>query len=222
MGGRGASSHGGRGGGIGGGIGAGGGSGNGGKFYDKTSEFKGMALHDFENAIRSKNVEYIGVYDGNGNLIVAGTSNRKGSVAMPDLPAGTDRSTLTVTHNHPSGDGRGIGGTFSPADIGMLAQGGYSQIRAVANGRSEHTYMMTRTSQANPNKLLNNISSAKTTMQNMGSSKAQEVKNRLANAGKSMSQTQYNAVYLGAMKNYWKGVAQSSGYEYVTLKKAPW
>ncbi len=223
MGGRGASS-GAKGGktGIGGGIGA---PGKGGKplpFIDLTANYSGMGLHDFENSIRSEKYEHIGVFDSSGKLIVAGTSRNTGSVAPPVLPAGLDTSTLTVTHNHPSGGDRGIGGTFSPADVSMLARKGYGQIRAVGNGKSEHTYIMRKTANANSAGLLSAANSAKPTMKAIGNRTLKAVQTKLSGSGKSLTPAQSSAIFLGAMKNYWKGVASNNGYEYITLKKAPW
>lgn len=37
-------------------------------FYDKTEKFANMSMHEFENAIRDKSVEYVGLFDANGNL----------------------------------------------------------------------------------------------------------------------------------------------------------
>lgn len=58
------------------------------RFYDKTDKYKGMTMHEFENAIRDKKTEFIGIYDKNGKLIVAGTSGNKGSVAVPSNAPG--------------------------------------------------------------------------------------------------------------------------------------
>lgn len=32
------------------------------KFIDKTNKYKGMSIHEFENAIREKPVEYVGLF----------------------------------------------------------------------------------------------------------------------------------------------------------------
>lgn len=205
-----------------GGIGAAGAGGKQATFVDKTGEFAGMSLHDFENAIRSKSNEYIGVFDKGGNLVIAGTSGNSGSVAMPNIPTGYNNSDLTITHNHPSGGNRGIGGTFSPADISQLAQGGYYQIRAVTSGKGEHTYIMRSTSSSNGSGLYLDALSSMSKMKAIGTSKSIAVQQKFTSRNIKMTPAQRSAVYLGAMKNYWKPVAEQNGYEYITLKKAPW
>lgn len=221
MGGRGSNSAG-KHGGIGGGVGAGGSNGRGGVFHDKTQQFAGMSLHDFENEIRGKSVEYIGIFDENGTLMVAGTSNSKGHVALPDLPQGTDYSKLTLTHNHPSGNGRGLGGTFSPADIKNHAEFGFKQTRAVANGRGEHSYIITTMPNANPAGLKNFASNAGTAMRNRGNALIAKVQKQFDARGQNVPLELYNKLYLGSQKKFWAGEAEKNGYQYIALKKAPW
>lgn len=220
MGGRGSSS--GARGGMGGGIGAPGRGNAPATFVDKTADFAGMGLHDFENAIRAKAQEYIGVFDKGGNLIIAGTSGKSGSVAMPVIPPGYNNADLTVTHNHPSGGTRGLGGTFSPADITQLAQNGFSQMRAVANGKSEHTYIMRTTSASNPVALIGAAAVSNTKIHKAAVAGQKSIVDAMTGKGINVSQKQRSIAYLGSIKNYWKPVAESSGYEYITLKKAPW
>ena len=80
-------------------------------FYDKTKRFANMSIHEFENAIREKSVEYVGLFDKDGKLVVAGTSNNKGAVAIPTMHPDFEKA-VTLTHNHPNGDKRVIGGLF--------------------------------------------------------------------------------------------------------------
>ena len=202
-----------------------GGGGSGGTFYDKTSTFAGMSLHDFENAIRGKSNEYVGVFDSSGNLLIAGTSYQKGSVAVPNLDPRFANASI-VTHNHPSDGGRGIGGTFSEADIKMLGLTGVNAVRAVANGKGEHTYIMQKstTRSANPNGLVKAAERIKSSarMSKTGQTTLAQVEKKLAAQGKTLTGTQKSAIYLGSMKNTWKSVAEKNGYDYIPLKKAPW
>ncbi len=221
MGGRGSSSAG-KHGKTGGGIGAGGSNGRGGAFHDKTQQFAGMSLHEFENDIRGRSTEYIGIFDENGKLLVAGTSNSKNHVTLPTLPQGTDYSKLTLTHNHPSGNGRGLGGTFSPADIENHARLGLKQTRAVANGKGEHSYIITTTPGANPDGLKNFAAGAGSAMRNRGNAYVAKVEKKFSANGQKMPLELYNKVYLGSQKKFWTGEAEKNAYQYVTLKKASW
>lgn len=90
------------------------------KFYDKTNKYQGMSKHEFENAIRDKTVEYIGVFNDKGELIVAGTSYSPNAVGVPtNHPRWNEVHDLT--HNHPykpaNEPNRTIGATFSTADV---------------------------------------------------------------------------------------------------------
>lgn len=184
-----------------------------------------MSLHDFENAIRSKEHEYVGVFDEKGNLLIAGTSYRNGSVAIPNLDP-RFAAAATITHNHPSGGDRGIGGTFSEADMKVLGATKINAMRAVANGKGEHTYIMQKstTRTADPTALYNAATRIANTkqMESTGSALVKRVEQKFAAQGKTMTQAQKSSIYLGAMKNTWKSVGAQTGYDYTPLKKAPW
>lgn len=219
MGGRGASSSGKSSGSLGTGRG-------GGMFYDRTDKFQGMSLHEFENAIRGKSVEYIGVFDSGGKLALAGTSYNKGSVTVPARDPRFPQNDAVITHNHPSGGGRGLGGTFSEADIKMLAQTNAKSIRAVANGRGEHTYIMQKstTRTADTHGLARAVQNVETSgaMKAAGNKALDTVRKKFKASGKTLTTEQTNSIYLGGMKNVWRDVANKNGYDYVPLKKAPW
>ena len=85
-------------------------------FYDKTKKYQGMTIHQFENAVRDKSVEYIGLYDKDGKLIVAGTSNNKGAVAIPTGHPNF-KDAVTLTHNHPYKGRRIIGHNHTEATM---------------------------------------------------------------------------------------------------------
>ena len=110
-------------------------------FYDKTKKYQGMSIHQFENAVRDKSVEYIALYDKDGKLIVAGTSNNKGAVVIPTGHPNF-KDAVTLTHNHPYKGRRIIGGSFSGADVQNHLRFGFKgETRAVSNGPNENTYI---------------------------------------------------------------------------------
>lgn len=200
-----------------GGVGAGGSNNRGGIFYDKTSKFSGMSLKEFEDNIRGRSVEYVGYFDENGQMLIAGTSNSKGHVALPTMPAGTDYSKITLTHNHPSGADRGgIGGTFSPADVKNHAIYGFAQTRAVTSGTGEHVYILRTTANSDSSKLLKNIPNMKNKMKSKGGNIINTIEK---NTGKKLDRSQRMAVYLNSVKRIWAQTANDAGYEYYVQKK---
>lgn len=72
-------------------------------------------------------------------------SGDRGSVSFR-IPKHAKTSELSITHNHPLGDGRSTGGTFSAADMRVLATYGFKEIRATA---AEGTYSLRPTGRAN-------------------------------------------------------------------------
>lgn len=126
------------------------------KFYDKTKSFQGMTKHEFENAIRDKTVEYIGVFNDKGELLVAGTSYSPNAVGVPtNHPRWNEVHDLT--HNHPykpaNEPNRTIGATFSTADVeNHLALDIKGETRAVSNGPNENTYIFRAKAGAKQNK----------------------------------------------------------------------
>lgn len=198
-------------------------SGQPGRFNDMTNDFAGMSLHEFENAIRGKSTEYLGGFDKDGKLIVAGTSGEKGAVVVPTGHPDFAKVT-TLTHNHPSDANRPLGGTFSEADIQVL--GKYSQLnsmRAVANGKGEHSYIMQKSGRrtANPGGLTIAALRAEATnkLDKMGNSAVAKARK---NVGRPLTTAEYNRVFIGGMKKAWTDIAKQNGYDYVPLKKAPW
>ncbi len=195
------------------------------QFHDVTQRFKGMNVHDFENAIRDYKTEYAGVFDKNGVLIQAVTSGKQGSTAIP--PSVSTASTLT--HNHPYHGDRRVGGTFSEADITIL--GKYSNLdsmRVSTNGVHENTYIMRKGQNANPVKL--KVVAEKS--RNGGRGSMRDIGEKaLAKHAANMKKKGYSDVeiankkkqlYLGPMKQYWKTNAEKAGYEYIEVKTAHW
>ena len=191
-------------------------------FYDLTANYAGMSLHQFENAIRDKKSEYLGGFDANGNLVVAGTSYLKGSVALPTGHPDFNKIT-TLTHNHPSNTDRPLGGTFSQADVKVLGTYPHlNSVRVVANGRGEHSYIMQKiTGRANPQGLLNDAGSSamRTKMRNMGNANMVRVQ---ASVGRKLTPSEASRAYIGVIKKDWVDFAEKNGYTYTPLKKAPW
>lgn len=193
-------------------------------FYDKTDKYVGMSIHQFENAVRDKSVEYVGLFDKNGNLIIAGTSNNKGAVAIPTGHPNF-KDAITLTHNHPYQGGRIIGGSFSAADVqNHLRLGLKGETRAVSNGPNENTYIFrakkgvsqqTKRMIAVADKMNNRYKSTANKMLN-------KVRKDLSAQGKSLNGKD-NQVYIGAAKKLWKSTDVSRyGYEYIEVNKSRW
>ena len=86
------------------------------RFYDKTKIYKGMSVEEFERRTRNRKNEYVGLYDDNGKIIIAGTSYNKGAVAIPTTHP-SFKKVNSLTHNHPYHGERQLGGSFSGADV---------------------------------------------------------------------------------------------------------
>lgn len=193
-------------------------------FYDKTKRFANMSIHEFENAIREKSVEYVGLFDKDGKLVVAGTSNNKGSVAIPTMHPDFEK-VVTLTHNHPNGDKRVIGGSFSPADVGNHIRLGLSgETRAVASGPNENTYIFRAKKGARQNsaKMLTAVDKVKKEYKSRAQKSVDSVRRKLATKGKTLNGKD-NQVYIGTAKRMWKDSGMEKfGYEYVEVKKKRW
>ncbi len=222
-GGRGASSS------HGGGTNTGGGGRGPTKFYDKTKKYQGMSKHEFENAIRDKTVEYIGVFNDKGELLVAGTSYNPHAVVVPTNHPRWNEVT-DLTHNHPykpkDEPHRTIGATFSTADVeNHIRLGLKGETRAVSNGPNENTYIFRAKAGAkqNSNAFLKHSAKSETAWHKTSSKKVKEVEERLAKQGKTLSPSQRKQIVYGTAKHSWKAKAvEKSGYEYIEVKKARW
>lgn len=199
------------------------------KFYDKTQKYQGMSKHEFENAIRDKTVEYIGIFNEKGELLVAGTSHNPNAVAVPtNHPRWNEKYDLT--HNHPykpaNDPERTIGASFSTADIkNHIALGIKGETRAVSNGPNEHTYIFRAKAGAkqNSSRMATYASTADKKWQRDYSRKLNQVEKRLAKNGKQLTKGQRNQVVLGTAKKVWQShVVEKAGYEYIEVKKAHW
>ena len=184
------------------------------------------SVDEWESGSRmtSPSIEYAAVFDKNGNPIGAyqGDSNSVGlPLSVRDVEGGI------LTHNHP---GMEMGGTFSSADVNLMAKSKLSQIRAVEtnkNGKgSKTTYILRATPNANREKLASFVKGKAAMMQRNFDKSYVAALNR-AKAGKVAgvnpnSKTQiatYARQYaLGKMNNYWKKNVGKFGFEYVVKK----
>lgn len=206
------------------GMGASTGGGGGGRRYkDVTKQFHGMNVHDFENAIRDRKTEYAGIFDANGNLVIAVTSGSKSSVGIPTQEA---TGAALLTHNHPYQGSRVIGGTLSEADVINHINFGIGTTRAVTNGPNENTYILQTKAGSKPNMLLKAAETSKNQkkMNKMGRDAFNKVSADMKAKGYTDAQIQakHGQIYLGAMKNYWKTEATKAGYDYIEVKKSRW
>lgn len=192
-------------------------------FYDRTEHFKGMNMHEFENAVRGRATEFLGGFDKDGKLVVAGTSNSKGSVVIPTGHPEFN-SITTITHNHPSNSARPVGGTLSEADVKVL--GTYKNLnsmRAVASGKGEHSYIMQKSAgkTANHDGLRADAIAAERSgkLAKMGQEAAAKY---TKSVGRPLTSAEHAAAYIGGMKKAWRDIAGRNGFDYIPLKKAPW
>lgn len=199
------------------------------KFYDKTQKYQGMTKHQFENAIRDKTVEYIGIFNDKGELVAAGTSYNPNAVAVPtNHPRWNEVHDLT--HNHPykpaNEPNRTIGASFSGADVANhIALGIKGETRAVSNGPNENTYIFRAKAGAKQNstRMAKYADAADKKWHKAYSQKLNQVEKRLSKQGKKLTAGQRNQVVYGSAKKVWQShVVEKAGYEYIEIKKAHW
>ena len=199
------------------------------KFFDKTKKYQGMSKHDFENAIRDKTVEYIGIFNDKGELIVAGTSYNPNAVAVPtNHPRWNEVHDLT--HNHPykpaNEPHRTIGASFSTADVtNHVMLGIKGETRAVSNGPNENTYIFRAKAGAKQNTkaFLKHAGKAEASWKKTADKTVKAVESRLAKKGQTLSPGQRKQVTYGVAKKVWQHKAvEKAGFEYIEVKKAHW
>lgn len=190
--------------------------------YDLTDKYKDYTLKQYENAIRNRKSEYVGIFDNNGKLVYAGTSRNAGSVAFPSDKA---RGADTLTHNHPYYGGRTVGGTFSGEDVMNHSAFGMRQTRAVSNGPNENTYILrnragSRQNSAEMFKYAARNSNASGNPQRIMSKAWDNAQEKAQRRGKSVPESKRGQVELGSLKQVWKSKSVSDyGYEYIEIKK---
>lgn len=207
MGGRGSSSFGG-GGGI---ITLGTGSGGSGKslglagqtgFYDGNKVSVESTLTHWEGKSKGLDHEELLMIDEDG-FATAYFKGGKTSVAFT-APSKEVAAKTVLTHNHPLGDGRTIGGGFSDADVTNHIRLGFKETRATS---VEGTYSFKATAKADSKGFLNALKGRKKACQE----KADAImkKNPKANA---------IDVYLTASHHWYQTNASKYGYEYKLIK----
>lgn len=190
------------------------------RFYDKSDRYRGMTYLEFENRIRGRKNEWIGLYDENGKIVIAGTSYSNGSVAIPTTHPDFNKIS-NLTHNHPSdGKTRHFGGPLSEADVLNGLALGLNNSRAVAR---EKTYVLNKgktTTSAGTRKLYKRAD--KISRQDVWNKQANKtilnVQKRLKAQGKSLSGRSQDQIYLGAGTRIWKNAVQGTGYNYIEIK----
>lgn len=195
------------------------------RFDDKTKQFQGMTIHEFEEAIRDRKVEYVGIFDKDGQLVVAGTSHNKGAVAIPVHHPEFKSRGYTLTHNHPYYEGRTIGGSFSEADVqNHLGLGLKGETRAVTNGPNEFAYIFRarKGAKLNTKGMMKAVSRVGKDYGPTGQRTLDSVNKRLKAQGKTLNGKE-GQVIIGAAKRLWKAANVGQyGYEYIDVTKKRW
>lgn len=198
---------------------------NGAVYYDVTKKYKNNNLQQFEDMIRNENVEYAGVFSPSGKLIQAVTQYQRGQSVIPKsmlIPG------ATFTHNHPhgqveSGITRRVGGAFSEADIVTFTHGKFGQIRAVANGVNEHTYILRAGPNSNYQRLYEHtqISHRLNTRHDLSINQQRKVTTEMRAKGYSEAQIRsaLSVIAFGSDYGFVHMLADSAGFKFIRLKK---
>lgn len=187
------------------------------RFYDKTDIYKGMTVPEFEKRVGKFKSEYIGLYNDDGKIIIAGTSFNDGSVAIPTTHPNFSKVNQ-MTHTHPSGGLRTLGGSLSGADVQNTAMLKFKGVRAWAK---EKTYILRAKAGAKQNrdKLYKIATKTDKTWSSNANKRVASIKRRFTKQGKKMSYATENRIYLGYGTKYWKNSLNGTGYEYIEIKK---
>ena len=128
-----------------------------------------------------------------------------------EIPPGYGDKELTITHNHPNSK---WGGTFSPADIKSLANNpSVGSVRAVGR-KSEGTYVVKATENANYKGLSKRIAKDEPTLRKQLKAKHDSVK---IIHGTNSKRTRQEAV--GVVDKYYKEILPKYGFTYARDKK---
>jgi len=111
----------------------------------------------------------------------------------------------TLTHNHPLGDGRTKGGSFSDADLRNHIKCGFKETRATA---VEGTYSFKTTSKSDSSGFLKALGTRKAT-----------VSKRAASVMKKKPNSNAIDVYLDESHKWYQQTASKYGYEYTFTKR---
>lgn len=190
-------------------------------FYDKTNIYKGLTKQEFENKIRKYKNEFIGVYDENGKITIAGTSYKRGTTAVPN----EIQNAYGFTHNHPSGEKEGrrvrtIGGTFSGSDLKGVSIYNTKEGRATAN---EATYVIraknNKTTAQGRKKLVSLANKTDKYFEKKSRTNYTRVANKFKKQGKRMSDNTYMNVIYGTQKSMIRKSIEKAGYDYIEIPK---
>ncbi len=181
-------------------------------FYDKTDKYRGMHYLDFEEKIRGKNVEYVGLYDENGKIIIAGTSYNSGKVGIPTDHPDFNKATR-LTHNHPVDSARLLGGSFSSADVVNNSLLNMNSTRAVAK---EKTYIIqkSKTFKESDRRRMGRKALRSSTLWNKGARKLLSKVNK-----GSLTPKNIQTIELGYGTRVWKNLTKNSGYDYIEKRQ---
>lgn len=183
------------------------------RLYDLTDKYKGMNYLEFERRIRNRKNEYIGLYNDKGEIVFAGTSYSNSNVGVPnDL-----REATGLTHNHPIGKGREVGGTFSSADVFNHINLKLKTTRAVAN---EQGYVI-QTNKGITKKQRENMLSTSLKANNYYNRVRKTTMNKALKKLKGISNKNLQYIELGVLTRYWRRKINgtNSGYSYIEIPR---
>ena len=187
------------------------------RFYDKTNIYKGMSVTQFEERVGKYRSEYIGLYDDNGKIMIAGTSYDKGAVSIPTTHPDFKKIN-SMTHTHPIEGTRQLGGSLSGADVQNTAILNFKSVRARA---PEKTYMLraSKGTKQNAKKLYGIATLTDKKWDKNARTRITKIKKKLSQKGKKISGATENKIYLGYGTRYWKRALTGTGYEYIEIRK---
>ena len=165
--------------------------------------------------LNNRTHEELRVVDRDGFVIGASVGD-EGSVGITARTAANLRGNV-LTHNHPRSDDGMNGGTFSTADIGIMARYGVSELRATAR---EGTYSLRAGNNANPAGFYNELMDPRT--QRSLYTQMTSAGRRINPADFSDKQSYTNAVFNAQVKvydNWYKRNAGKYGLIYTFEKR---
>ena len=189
--------------------------------FHEIKSLEGLTVREFEDKVRTRKNEYVGLVNKQGAVYLAGTSYRTGSVGIP-IGHPDFKKSVGFTHNHPSSGDRMIGATFSDADVKNMATFKHSFVRACASGPNENTYILRTKKGARHNysALRTYAAKSENRIKHIVNSEYDKAQTKLNAKGKFLSQKRKSQIALGAAKKVWKSPeVQKAGFEYIEIKK---
>lgn len=181
------------------------------------STIKDKSLYGIENRIRGLDHEEAFIFDSKDKLL-AGATGEGTSVEIPQRWESIKDGTLT--HGHPTHE-YDFGGTFSAADVELLAGSQLKEVRAVASGQGEFNYIAKRTSAADGNGLLSKIHADEAKLKQKMIYHFQNSYQHAKTQGKTVSQALHEAAQkaTGVFDTYWEQTLPQYGFEYIKMKR---